>query len=112
MDIALDTANLRTADLRPDLARRARFSMRRLAWLVPSARVSLATVDGPGGALYHRCHVVLTTLGSRRVTVTALARDCRAAMDQALRRAGRAVLRMWEAPPLRRRLRAATPGRK
>lgn len=110
MDIALDTVNLRTADLRPDLARRARYSMRRLAWLVPRARVSLTTIEGPGGALYQRCHVVLHTFGSRRVAVTTLARDCRAAMDQAFRRAGRAVLRMWEAP-LRRRLHAPTPGR-
>lgn len=110
MDITFDTVNLRTADLRPDLARRARFSMRRFAWLVPRARVWLTTIEGPGGTLYQRCHVVLDTFGSRRVAVTTLARDCRTAMDQAFRRAGRAVLRMWASPPLRRRPRASTPG--
>jgi len=109
VDITFDTANLRTTDLRSDLDRRARFSMRRLAWLVPRARVLLTTIEGPGGTLYQRCHVVLHTFGSRRVAVTTLARDCRTAMDQAFRRAGRAVLRVWEAP-LRRRRHAATPG--
>ena len=111
MDIAFDTVNLRSADLRPDLARRARFAMRRLAWLVPRARVSLATIEGPGGALYQRCHVVLHTFGSRRVAVTTLARDCRVALDKAFRRAARDVLRLWQ-PAQAWRRRAAPPRRR
>ena len=66
MDITFDSVNLRTADLRPDLAAPRALPMRRLTWLVPRARVWLSTINGPRGGVDKRCHVVLHTFGSRR----------------------------------------------
>jgi hypothetical protein len=79
-----------------DLAlRRVRFAMRRLTWLVPRARVQLADVNGPRGGVDKRCRVEIRSDGGGSVVITALARDWRSALDQALARACRALLRGW-----------------
>ncbi len=79
-----------------DLAlRRMGFAMRRLGWLAPRAKVQLADVNGPRGGVDKRCRVEIRSAGGGSVVVTALARDWRSALDQALARAHRALLRAW-----------------
>jgi hypothetical protein len=78
-----------------DLAeKRVRFSMRRLTWLVPRAKVQLLDVNGPRGGVDKRCQIELKTDGSGTVVIIAMARDWRSALDGALARAARAVLRL------------------
>lgn len=75
--------------------RRAQFVMRRLSWLVPEASVRLSDVNGPRGGIDKRCQVEFKTHGSGRVVITALARDWRGALESALARAARLVIRSW-----------------
>ena len=74
---------------------RVRFVMRRLNWLVPRATVQLSDVNGPRGGLDKRCQIHLRTDGRGIVVVTATARDWRTALDAALARATRLLLRLW-----------------
>jgi hypothetical protein len=77
-----------------DLAeRRVRFVMRRLTWLVPRATVQLSDVNGPRGGVDKRCQVALQTERGARVVVTSVARDWRSALESALARAARSLLR-------------------
>jgi hypothetical protein len=79
-----------------DLAeRRARFVLRRLAWLVPRATVQLSDVNGPRGGVDKRCHVELRTENAGTVVITALDRDWRSALDRALSLAARVLVRRW-----------------
>jgi hypothetical protein len=79
-----------------DLAvRRVQFVMRRLAWLVPRASVQLADVNGPRGGVDKRCQVQFKTDGGANVVITSIARDWREALDSALARANRVLLRLW-----------------
>ena len=84
------------ADDYRDLAvRRVRFVMRRLNWLVSRATVQLSDVNGPRGGVDKRCQIHLRTDGRGTVVVTAMARDWRTALDGALSRASRLLLRLW-----------------
>ena len=73
--------------------RRLRFVLRRLAWLVPRATVQLSDVNGPRGGVDKRCQVELSTQHGGVLVVTTVARDWRTALDGALARAARAVVR-------------------
>lgn len=75
--------------------RRLRFVLRRLSWLVPRARVQLTDVNGPRGGVDKCCRVELKTDHGGTVVVTALARDWPAALDTALARSARALVRGW-----------------
>jgi len=76
------------------VVRRVRFVMRRLAWLVPRATVQLSDVNGPRGGVDKRCQVALRTDGRGTVVITSTARDWRSALDGALSRASRLLLRL------------------
>lgn len=73
---------------------RVRFAMRRLTGLVPRATVQIADVNGPRGGVDKRCRIQLSTDAHGTVVVTSMARDWRAALDSALARAARALLRL------------------
>ena len=75
--------------------RRVRFVLRRLGWLVPRAEVRLSDVNGPRGGVDKRCQVELRTDGVGAVVVAATAPDWRRALDDALTRAARLLLRLW-----------------
>lgn len=81
--------------LRDAAVQRLRFALRRLAWLVPRARVQLDDVNGPGGGVDKRCRVELKTDTNGTVVVTSLARDWRTAIDSAIRRVAFAAVRTW-----------------
>ena len=80
-----------------DLAeRRVRFVMRRMTWLIPHARVRLSDVNGPRRGEDKSCRLEIKTDHIGSIAVTATARDWRAALDQALARASRVLLRNWK----------------
>jgi hypothetical protein len=74
---------------------RVRFAMRRLTWLVPRATVQIADVNGPRGGVDKRCRIQLSTDAHGTIVVTSMARDWRAALDSALARSARVLLRAW-----------------
>ena len=93
------------ADLLDLSQRRTRFVLRRLAWLVPQATVTMWDVNGPRGGIDKRCQVELTTDVADTVVVTSVASDWRSALDKALARAARFVLRLVRRGGDSRRLR-------
>ncbi len=81
--------------LRGMAVRRTRFVMRRLHWMVARARVHLDDVNGPRGGVDKRCRIELQASAAEPVVVTSLATDWRRALDAALARAARALLRLF-----------------
>ena len=92
-------------ELRDLTERRVRFVLRRLGWLVPRAEVHMSDVNGRRGGIDKRCQVELKTDGSRSVVVTSVANEWRTALDNALQRAARALMRLWRRDTDMRRLR-------
>ncbi len=95
MQVIFDSRDPEGGRLRTLAERRVRFVMRRLTWLVPRAKVQLSDLNGPRGGVDKRCQVELKTDGNGTVVVTSVARDWRTALDQALGRAARALMRVW-----------------
>ena len=94
MQVVFEYRDPEGARLRELAVQRARFVMRRLAWLVPRAKVQLSDVNGPRGGVDKRCQVELKTDGNGTVVITSLARDWRSALDSALARAARVLVRL------------------
>ena len=92
-------------DLRDLTERRVRFVLRRLGWLVPRAEVQMSDVNGGRGGIDKRCQVELKTDGAGSVIVTSIASEWRTALDRALARAARALMRVWRRDADTRRLR-------
>lgn len=93
MQVVFESRDPEAARLRELAIHRVRFSMRRLAWWVPRAKLMLSDINGPRGGVDKRCQVELRTDGDRTVVITAIARDWRSAIDSALARAVRALVR-------------------
>ncbi len=93
MQVLFEARDPESASLRDLAVRRARFVMRRLAWKVPRARICLSDDNGPRGGVDKRCQVALNTNDGEALVVTTVARDWRTALDAALARALRAVVR-------------------
>jgi len=105
MNVDFKSAAPDGAPLRELAETRTRFAMRRLTWLVPRAEISLSDVNGPRGGVDKRCRVELRTHSAGIVQVTALARDWRTALESALERAGRVLLRQLRRTLVRDRAR-------
>jgi hypothetical protein len=103
MQVLFESRDPEGARLRQVAERRVRFAMRRVAWLAPRVRVHLSDINGPAGGTDKRCLLEFATAFGKPVVITALARDWRAALECALGRATRMVLRAWH--------RARRPGR-
>jgi hypothetical protein len=88
MQVLFTSRHPQATDLRDLAERRVRFVLRRLAWLVPRAEVQMSDVNGPRGGIDKRCQVELRT-----------------ALDNALARAARYVMRQWRRSHDTRRLR-------
>ena len=95
MHIIFESRDADGNHLRELAIQRVQFVMRRLSWLVPRAKVQLADTNGPRGGVDKRCQVELRTDGAGTVVITAVARDWRTALDRALGRASRVLLRSW-----------------
>ena len=94
MQVFFTSRDAEGEQMRELAVRRVQFVMRRLTWLTPRASVQLADVNGPRGGVDKRCQVQFKTEGGATVVVTSMARDWREALDRALIRANRVLLRL------------------
>lgn len=95
MQVLFKSRHPHATDLRDLTERRVRFVLRRLGWLVPRAEVQMSDVNGPRGGIDKRCQVELRTDGAGSVVVASVASDWRTALDNALARASRFLMRLW-----------------
>ncbi len=95
MQVIFESRHPAGAVLRDVAVERVRFAMRRLAWLVPRAKVQLSDVNGPRGGTDKQCQIELSTPAGT-VVVSSLAKDWRAALDLALQRAARVLVRSMQ----------------
>ena len=105
MQVLFKSRHPQATDLRDLTERRVRFVLRRLGWLVPRAEVQMSDVNGPRGGVDKRCQVALRTDGAGLVVVAAVASDWRTALDNALARAARFLMRLWRRSSDSRRMR-------
>ena len=105
MQVLFKSRHPQAGELRELAERRVRFALRRLGWLVPRAEVQMSDVNGPRGGIDKRCQVELRTDGAGPVVVTSVAKDWRTALDQALARAARYLVRLWRRSSDNRRMR-------
>ena len=96
-------------DLRELAEHRVRFALRRLRWAVPRAEVQLSDVNGPRGGADKHCQLALRTDGSGPVVVSAVGSNWREALDEALARAVRMLVRLWHRNKAHRRQRVRGP---
>lgn len=96
MQVVFESRDPDGAKMRDTAERRVKFVMRRLSWLVPRATVHLSDVNGPRGGIDKRCQLELKTEHSGTVVVTSMAHDWRGALEGALGRAARALVRSWQ----------------
>lgn len=92
-------------ELRDVAQRRARFVFRRLDGLIPRATVQFSDVNGPRGGIDKRCQVEIKSDVAGNLVVACVARDWRTALDKALSRAARFLMRQWRRGSDTRRLR-------
>ncbi|WP_232477665.1 HPF/RaiA family ribosome-associated protein [Caballeronia calidae] len=85
---------------------RSEFVFRRLAWLISKATVSLSDINGPRGGVDKRCQVEVQVNRENKVVATSIARDWRGAIDLALARAVRTLVRRRQNVKPTRRVRA------
>ncbi len=95
MQVQIETRDPHSAKYRDLAEHRVRFVMRRLAWMVSRAQVQLSDVNGPRGGLDKRCQVMLKSDGRSVLVISSTASDWRAALDTALARAARLLVRAW-----------------
>ncbi len=95
MQVLFKSRHPQANELRDLTERRVRFALRRLGWLVPRAEVQMSDVNGPRGGVDKRCQVELKTDGAGSVIVASVAKNWRTALDNALTRAARFLMRRW-----------------
>jgi len=110
MQVLFKSRHPHATELRELTERRVRFVLRRLGWLVPSAKVQMSDVNGPRGGIDKRCQVELRTDGAGSVVVASVASDWRTALDIALARAARFLMRQWRRTGPSRRVRQRFQG--
>ena len=105
MQVLFKSRHPHAADLRDLTERRVRFVLRRFGWLVPRAEVQMSDVNGPRGGVDKQCQVELRTDGAGSVVVACVANSWRTALDKALARAARFLMRLWRRGSDSRRMR-------
>ena len=93
MQIIFESRDADGAKMRDFCEQRVRFALRRLAAVVPRAKVQFSDVNGPRGGVDKRCQVELKTENAGTVVIASLARDWRTALDRSLTRATRVLTR-------------------
>lgn len=96
MQVLFKSRDPHAAPLQEPVERRVRFVLRRISKRVPRAEVQLSDVNGPRGGIDKRCQIALRTDGAGPVVVSSVAGDWRSALDDALSRAMRLALRLWQ----------------
>lgn len=105
MQVLFKSRDPQAHELRDVAERRARFVFRRLDWLIPKATVSMSDVNGPRGGIDKRCQIEIKSDVAGSVVVASVARDWRTALDKALARAARLLMRLWRRGSDNKRLR-------
>lgn len=105
MQVLFKCRHPQATELRDLTERRVRFVLRRLVWMVPRAEVQMSDVNGPRGGIDKRCQLELRTDGAGSVVVSSVAGDWRTALDNALARAARFLVRLWRRGNHTRRMR-------
>ena len=105
MQVIFKSRHPKATELRNLTDHRVRFALRRLGWLVPRVEVQMSDVNGPRGGVDKRCQVELRTDGAGAVVVASVANNWRTALDAALARAARFLLRQWRRGNESRRVR-------
>jgi hypothetical protein len=105
MQVRFKSRDPQAAPLRDVVERRVRFVLRRISGRVPRAEVQFSDVNGPRGGVDKRCQIELRTAAAGPVVVSSIAKTWRGALDRALSRAARLVLRLWQRIGADRRLR-------
>ncbi len=95
MQVLFKSRDPQADELRDVAQRRMRFVFRRIDWLIPKATVQLSDVNGPRGGIDKRCQVEINSDVAGTVVVASVARDWRTALDMALARAARFLMRRW-----------------
>ncbi len=93
MQVLFKSRDPQATELRDLTERRVRFVLRRLGWLVPRAEVQMSDVNGPRGGIDKHCQVALKTDVAGTVIVASVASDWRAALNMALAKAARLLMR-------------------
>ncbi len=93
MQVIVESPDPGAAPIREVAEQRVRFVMRRLAWLVPVARVRFTDVNGPRGGVDKCCRLMLKSDREGTFHITSVAADWRAALEGALVRAAPMVVR-------------------
>jgi hypothetical protein len=105
MQVLFKSRDPQANELQDVAQRRMRFVFRRFDWLIPKATVCLSDVNGPRGGVDKRCQVEIKSDVAGTVVVASVARDWRTALDKALARAVRFLMRQWRRGNDNRRLR-------
>ena len=105
MQIIVESRDADATPMRELSIVRVRFALRRLKALVPRAKVQFSDVNGPRGGIDKRCQVELRTDGAGSLVVASVANDWRTALDNALARAARFLMRLWRRGSDSRRMR-------
>ena len=92
MQVIFESRHPGGVELREVAIERLRFAMRRLSWLVPHARVQLSDINGPRGGTDKQCQIELKT-STGTVVISSLSTDWRSALDVAVQRAARVLVR-------------------
>jgi len=93
MQVLFKSRHPQATELRDLTERRVRFVLRRLGWLVPRAEVQMTDVNGPRGGIDKHCQVALKTDVAGTLIVASVASDWRTALNKALARAARFLMR-------------------
>lgn len=107
MQIHFESPDPEGARLRDMATHRLSFALRRLAWLLPRAKVHLMDVNGPRGGVDKRCRLELSSDRTGTVVITSMAAQWQSALDGAIARASRHLLRLLQRQ--RRHTRASRP---
>lgn len=105
MQVLFKSRDPQADELREVAQRRTRFVFRRFDELIPRATVQLSDVNGPRGGIDKRCQVEIKSNVAGTVVVASVARDWRTALDEALSRAARFLMRQRRRGNDNRRLR-------
>jgi ribosome-associated translation inhibitor RaiA len=105
MQVLFKSRHPQAIDLRAVTERRVPIVLRRLGWMVSRAEVQMSDVNGPRGGIDKRCQVELRTDGAGSVVVASVANNWRTALDNALARAARLLMRLWRRGNDSRRMR-------
>lgn len=95
VQVVIDAPRHDSDRLRDLATRRARFALRRMLGLSPRAYFRLSDGGGMRAGVNKRCQVRIETAAAGTVVAASTALEWRAAVDEALMRAVRRLLRLW-----------------